>query len=105
VISASFLEVDGTALSNPRQLIHWWTSTSQFGAASAISAQTYTIASGSQVVVNTTGSINHAVTDSNGVFALRLSNSGTAPTTTIWFHTEVQGIIYSLSTTVTTGGA
>jgi hypothetical protein len=105
IISASFLEVDGTALSNPRQLIHWWTSTSQFGVASAITAQTYTIVSGSQVVANTTGSINHAVTDSNGVFALRLSNSGTAPATTIWFHTEVQGIIYSLSTTVNTGGA
>jgi hypothetical protein len=104
-IVAYFLEVDGTTLTNGRQLIHWWTSTSQFGAASAIGAQTYTITSGSQVVVNATGSINHAVTDSTGSFGLRLSNGGTAPTSTIWFHTEVQGIVYSLSTTVTTGGA
>jgi hypothetical protein len=103
-ILAEFEEVDGTPLSNPRQLIHWWTSTTQYGAASipAISSPTYSIISGSQVVANTTGSINHAVTNTSGAFAVRISTPADLGTTTVWFNTEVQGIIYSISTTLAT---
>jgi hypothetical protein len=101
---ASFLEVDGSALSNPRQLIHWWTSTAQYGAASipAISSPVYLITTGSQVVANTTGSINHAVTNTSGIFAVRITTPADLGTTTVWFNTEVQGIIYSISTTLFT---
>ena len=100
---ANFLDVDGSALNNQRQLIHWWTSTSQFGAASAISNNTYTIVSGSQVVASTTGSINHAVTNTSGRFGINLSGGTSGVTTTVWFHVEVQGIVYSTSGVVNTG--
>jgi hypothetical protein len=100
---AEFKNVDGSALNNPRQLIHWWTSATQYGAASVpatAAATTYTTVSGSQVVANTTGSINHAVTNTSGVFAVRLATTSDAGSVTVWFHTEVQGIIYSTSTTL-----
>jgi hypothetical protein len=105
--SASFKNVDGTSLSRPQQLIHWWTSTSQTGSASAIGTGvvSYLVVSGSNVlpVSSTSGSINHAVTNNNGNFSVRLSGGTTSPTT-LWFNTEIQGIIYSISTTVNASG-
>jgi hypothetical protein len=101
---ASFLEVDGTALSNPRQLIHWWTSTSQFGTAIAIPNNTYAITAGTNVVpISNSGSINHAATSATGTFGVTIAGGNSSSTTTAWFHTEVQGIIYSLSATINNG--
>jgi hypothetical protein len=100
--SASFKDVDGTSLPRPQQLIHWWTSTAETGSASAVGTGvvSYIVASGSNVVpISNSGSINHAVTDNNGNFAVRLVGGIAAPTT-VWFNTEVQGIIYSISTTI-----
>ena len=108
-ITASFLDVDGTSLARPQQLIHWWTSAAQTGSAAvpppagaSPTVTTYAVVSGTNVVpISNSGSINHAVTDNNGNFAVRLSG-GTAVPATIWFNTEVQGIIYSISTTINT---
>ena len=101
-ISASFKDVDGTSLPRPQQLIHWWTSTTETGSASTPLNSSYTVVSGSNVVpISNSGSINHAVTDNNGNFAVRL-NGGTATPVTFWFNTEVQGIIYSISSTLNT---
>ena len=102
-ITASFLDVDGTSLARPQQLIHWWTSTAQTGSASAVGGVvSYTVVAGTNVVpISNSGSINHAVTDNNGRFAIRL-NGGTDAPATVWFNTEVQGIIYSISTTSNT---
>ena len=100
---ASFKEVDGTSLSNQRQLIHWWTSTTQYGAASKVANNNYTITAGSQVVANTTGSINHAVTSASGTFGINLTGGDGSSTGTVYFHTEVQGIIYFTSTTINNG--
>jgi hypothetical protein len=101
-ITAEFLDVDGTSI--PRaQLIHWWTSTVQTGSASAIGAgtATYTVVSGSNIVpIANSGSINHAMTDNSGKFAIRLTTAAGPGTSTVWFNTEVQGIVYSISTTL-----
>jgi hypothetical protein len=107
-ILATFNEVDGTALTNPRQLVHWWTSTSQFGeAARTFGSPTtvtpvYSVTTGSNVtpIASTSGSINHAVTNTSGQLGLRLTTANNAGSATVWFHTEVQGIIYSISTTI-----
>jgi hypothetical protein len=105
--SASFKNVDGTSI--PRaQLIHWWTSATQTGSASTPTAGagpvTYLVVSGSNIVpISNSGSINHAVTDNNGNFAVRLTGTTGGTVQTIWFNTEVQGIIYSTSTTITAG--
>jgi hypothetical protein len=106
-ILATFNEVDGTALTNPRQLVHWWTSTSQFGEAartfgSPTVTPVYSVTTGSNVtpIASTSGSINHAVTNTSGQLGLRLTTANGAGSATVWFHTEVQGIIYSISTTI-----
>ena len=104
-ITAQFRNVGGAVV--PRaQLIHWWTSNTQTGSvAIAAPTTTYLVVSGSNVVpISNSGSINHAVTDNNGNFAVRL-NGGTDTPATIWFNTEVQGIIYSISTTINTATA
>jgi hypothetical protein len=107
--SASFKDVDGTSI--PRaQSIHWWTSGTETGSASTPTAGagpvTYLVVSGSNIVpISNSGSINHAVTDNNGNFAVRLTGASGGTTQTIWFNTEVQGIIYSISTTITAGAA
>ena len=90
-----------------QQLIHWWTSATQTGSASLVSGTvTYLVVSGSNIVpIANLGSINHAVTNASGLFAIRLTNP-TGPTSgSIWFNTEVQGTIYSISTILNTGGA
>ena len=93
-------------LTNKRQLIHWWTSTSLYGIADNITDQTYFVASGSNVLpISNSGSINHAVTDSNGQFVLRLTNSGSVVDYTAYFHAEVQGIIATANGVVKTGGS
>lgn len=105
VFTTSLTKADGTALSNKRQLVHWWTSTSQYGAAtSSLSGTnpTYTIASGSQIVTSTTGSINHAVTDSNGQLAVLLVTARDFTPVPVWFHAEVQGAIASVSAQMNT---
>ena len=101
-ITASFSEVDGTALSNPNVLIHWWTSGTQTGSAAVAAASTtYAIIVGTNVVnINNSGSINHAMTDANGKFAVRLTSTAGAGASTFWFNTEVQGIVYSISSTL-----
>ena len=106
-ITAQFLDVDGSPLTRQQQLIHWWTSTAQTGSVAAPIKNTYTVVSGSNVVPLTTANsgstIHHAVTDSSGKFTLRFTNTGGGTDQTIWFNTEVQGIIYSISTTVNDG--
>ena len=105
-ITATFKDVDGSTLTRPQQLIHWWTSTTETGSAVAATGNTYLVVSGSNVVpISNSGSINHAVTDSSGRFAVRFTNSGGGSDSTRWFNTEVQGIIYSISTTLNNGGA
>ena len=111
-ILATFNEVDGTTLTNPRQLVHWWTSTSQFGEAartfgSPSVTPVYSVTTGSNVtpIASTSGSINHAVTNTSGQLGLRLTTANGAGSATVWFHTEVQGIIYSISTTIFNTGA
>jgi len=101
-ITATFSNPDSSPLTQPQQLIHWWTSTVETGSAQQASGTvTYLVVSGSNIVpIANSGSINHAVTDSNGKFAIRLTNTNTPGTATIWFNTEVQGIIYSISTTL-----
>ena len=101
-ITATFSNPDSSPLTQPQQLIHWWTSTVETGSAQQASGTvTYLVVSGSNIVpIANSGSINHAVTDSSGKFAIRLTNPNTPGTATIWFNTEVQGIIYSISTTL-----
>ena len=108
--SASFKDVDGSSLTRPQQLIHWWTSATETGSASTPTAGagpvTYLVVSGSNIVpISNSGSINHAVTDNNGNFAVRLTGAASGTVQTIWFNTEVQGIIYSISTTIQAGAA
>jgi hypothetical protein len=45
------------------------------------------------------------VTDANGDFVVRCTNVGGGSNATVWFNTEVQGIIYSISSTLNNGGA
>jgi hypothetical protein len=105
-ITASFLDVDNTSLARPQQLIHWWTSATETGSAALATGNTYTVVAGTNIVpISNSGSINHAVTDSNGKFAVRFTNAGGGSDSTRWFNTEVQGIIYSISTTLNNGGA
>jgi hypothetical protein len=105
-ITAQFLNVNGTSLTRPQQLIHWWTSATQTGSANEAAGNTYLVVSGSNVVpISNSGSINHAVTDSSGKFAVRFTNAGGGGDSTVWFNTEVQGIIYSISTTLNNGSA
>ena len=105
-ITAQFLDVDGSALTRPQQLIHWWTSTAQTGSAVAATGNTYLVVSGSNIVpISNSGSINHAVTDNSGKFTVRFTNAGGGADQTVWFNTEVQGVIYSISTTLNNGGA
>ena len=93
-ITASFLDVDGTSLPRPQQLIHWWTSATQTGSAAVPSpavtngtVTTYTVVAGTNVVpISNSGSINHAITDNNGRFAIRL-NGGTDTPATVWLNT------------------
>ena len=95
---ATFKDVDGSTLARPQQLIHWWTSTAETGSASAL--RPVTVVSGSNIVpISNSGSINHAVTNNNSVFAIRVSG-GTDTPVTVWFNTEVQGIIYSISQSI-----
>lgn len=102
LFTVSLTKTDGSALTNKRQLIHWWTSTTQYGAASEIVTQIYTTPSGSNVTPANSGSINHAVTDTNGRFTLLLSNELTGGATYYWLNTEVQGIVASTSGSVFT---
>ena len=64
------------------------------------------IVSGSNVVsltsANSGSTIHHAMTDSNGTFAVRFTNNLGAPTSSFWFNTEVQGIVYSISSSLFT---
>ena len=104
-ITATFSNPDSSPLTQPQQLIHWWTSTAETGSASAIGAgtATYVVVSGSNIVpISNSGSINHAVTDSSGKFAVRLTTTAGPGPSTVWFNTEVQGIIYSISTGLNT---
>jgi hypothetical protein len=102
LFTVSLTKTDGSALTNKRQLIHWWTSTTQYGAATNIATQTYTTPSGSNLVPSSSGSINHAVTDTNGRFTLLLYNELTGGDTFYWLNTEVQGIVASTSGSVYT---
>jgi len=105
-ITATFSNPDSSPLTQPQQLIHWWTSTAETGSASIVFAgATYLVVSGSNVVpISNSGSINHAVTDSSGRFTVRLTGGSGGSNTTFWFNTEVQGIIYSISSTLNNGG-
>jgi hypothetical protein len=99
--TVSLTKNDGTALTNQRQVIHWWTSGTQYGAASAIALNLYAVVSGSNIVANTTGSINHAVTDASGKFAVKLSNDNSnPPSNPVYFHVEVQGAVHVANSTV-----
>lgn len=102
LFTVNLTKTDGSALTNKRQLIHWWTSTTQYGAATDIATQTYTTPSGSNIVPPSSGSINHAVTDTNGRFTLLLSNELTGGETYYWLNTEVQGVVASTSGSVFT---
>jgi len=102
LFTVSLTKTDGSALTNKRQLIHWWTSTTQYGVATNIGSQGYTTPSGSNLVPSSSGSINHAVTDTNGRFTLLLSNELTGGDTFYWLNTEVQGIVASTSGSVYT---
>jgi hypothetical protein len=105
-ITAQFRNIDNTVV--PRaQLIHWWTSATETGSAAlAPGTATYLVVSGSNVVpIANSGSINHAVTTNDGKFAVRFTTGATTPTSTFWFNVEVQGIIYSISSTLNNGGA
>ena len=103
-ITAQFRSVNGTAV--PRaQLIHWWTSNTQTGSvAIAAPTTTYLVVSGSNVVpltsANSGSTIHHAVTDNSGKFAVRFTSAPGGAEDTFWFNTEVQGIIYSISSTL-----
>ena len=100
--TANLTKNDGTALTNQRQLVHWWTSGTQYGAASAIALNVYTIVSGSNIVpISNSGSINHAVTDASGKFAVKLSNDNSnPPSNPVYFHVEVQGAVHVANSTV-----
>ena len=99
--TVSLTKNNGTALTNQRQVVHWWTSGTQYGAASVIANNTYTVVSGSNIVSINSGSINHAVTDTNGRFAIRLTNDNSAPLDNpVYFHVEVQGAVCVVNSTV-----
>ena len=72
------------------------------GAASAIELNVYTIVSGSNIVpISNSGSINHAVTDASGKFAVKLSNDNSnPPSNPVYFHVEVQGAVHVANSTV-----
>jgi hypothetical protein len=102
--TVSLTKNNGTALTNQRQVVHWWTSGTQYGAAEIIAFNGYTVVSGSNIVANTTGSINHAVTDTNGRFALKLTNDNSSPPDNpVYFHVEVQGVVCVVNSTVDAG--
>lgn len=103
--TAALTKTDGTALSNKRQLVHWWTSTAQYGTASSTLggvSPTYNIVSGSQIVISTTGSINHSVTNTNGQLIVNLTTEKFSEPIPVWFNVEVQGAIASVSAQMNT---
>lgn len=103
--TTTLTKIDGTALSNKRQLVHWWTSTSQYGVASNVlngTYPTYTITSGTQIVASTSGSMNHSVTDTNGQLVLSLTTERSITPLPVWFHVEVQGVVASISAQMAT---
>jgi hypothetical protein len=100
--TVSLTKNNGTALTNQRQVVHWWTSGTQYGAAQVIAANIYTVVSGSNIVpISNSGSINHAVTDASGKFAVKLSNDNSnPPANLVYFHVEVQGAVFVANSTV-----
>ena len=102
--TVSLTKNNGTALTNQRQVIHWWTSGTQYGAAEVIALNGYTVVSGSNISSVNSGSINHAVTDASGKFAVKLTNtSQNPPNNPVYFHVEVQGAVCVVNSTVDTG--
>jgi hypothetical protein len=102
--TVSLTKNNGTALTNKRQVVHWWTSGAQYGAAEIIALNGYTVVSGSNIAFINSGSINHAVTDTNGIFALKLTNDNSSPLANpVYFHVEVQGAVCVVNSTVDTG--
>jgi hypothetical protein len=105
--TVSLTKNNGTALTNQRQVVHWWTSGTQYGAASAIASNSYAIVSGSNIVpISNSGSINHAVTDTSGKFAVKLSNDTSSPLANpVYFHITVQGAVFVANSTVDTNSS
>ena len=85
---------------NNRALVHWWVSTTQFGAPAAVSTQAYTLASGSNFGTVSATALNTSYTNSSGIITVLVSTHSGEGSALVWYHVEVQGILYSASASV-----
>ena len=99
-------KMDTVASSNTRFYLHWWTSTTSYGTCSIVGGpQTVAVTTGTNEDTVSTSTSNFGWTDSSGNFVVTVSNAQSGVPLTVYFHVEVQGIIYQGSGTVNTGAA
>lgn len=94
---------DQASSSNTRFYLHWWTSTSSFGTSSMKPNNSASVTTGTNEDAVSNSTSNFGWTDSSGNFVVTVSNAQTGSPETIYFHVEVQGIIYQASGSVFTG--
>ena len=95
---------NNTAGGNTRFYVHWWTSTSSYGTSSIVTGgQSVNVTTGTNEDAVSTSTVNHAFTDANGDIVITITNTNSASAATVYFHIEVQGVIYQASGAVWTG--
>jgi hypothetical protein len=96
---------DGNDSANTRHQVHWWTSTSSWGAPSILtggSGISIAITTGTNHGTVSGSALNTSWTDSNETIVITVTTSNTSGSSTLYFHAEVQGIAYQTSGTVYT---
>lgn len=94
---------DGNDSVNNRMVVHWWTSTSSYGTPSFLVGDTgYTpsLTAGVSLTSISLTALNTSLTDSNETITVQISSANDNTPQTFYFHAEVQGIIYQISSTV-----
>lgn len=80
--------------STKRGMVHWWISTSSFGAPTVSGTQTLVTAVGTNFGSISTSNVNTAFSDSNGYVEITISNAHTLTAVNHYLHVEIQGVIY-----------
>ena len=88
-------KMDGADSANNRMMVHWWTSTSSYGTPSITTAGTAAVTTGTNFGTVSTTAVNTAFTDNNETLVITITGGGSATTGTLYFHVEVQGILYT----------
>jgi hypothetical protein len=106
VINVQTALLDSSSTASGRYVLaHYWISNSSFGSPSEPSgAQSYALTAGTNFGTVSTSTINTAFSNSSGQFQFTITTSETGLDATVYFHIEIQGIIYVISGTIKTNG-